>query len=213
MGKKNPTLIEETQGKAVVDAAIAHDVKHFVYTSVDRGGDEKSYDNPTNIPHFISKHNIEHHLVEDAGSKMTWTILRPVAFMDNLQPGFAGKIFPTAWKTLTRPLQVVAARDIGIAGATALLEPEKYRNRGISLAGDELSYEQATEVFREKTGQEMPTTFWIVVTLLFYFVADVRLMFEWFESDGYGVDIQRLRKEFPGLLTFGDFIKEQESLN
>ena len=209
MKEKNPTLVEETQGKAVVDAALAHDVKHFVYTSVDRGGDAKSYDNPTNIPHFISKHNIEHHLVDNAGSRMTWTILRPVAFMDNLQPGFAGKIFPTAWKTLTRPLQLIAAKDIGVAGAQALLEPEKYKGRGIGLAGDELSFEQGRGVFMEKTGQEMPTTFWFLIKLLFWFVPDVRLMFEWFESDGYNLDIKKLRKEFPGLLTFGDFIREQ----
>jgi uncharacterized protein YbjT (DUF2867 family) len=193
----------------VVDAALAHDVKHFVYTSVDRGGDAKSYDNPTNIPHFISKHNIEHHLVENAGSKMTWTILRPVAFMDNLQPGFAGKIFPTAWKTLTRPLQVIAARDIGIIGAKALVESEKFKNRGIGLAGDELTFEQARVAFQEKTGREMPTTFWVVIKLLFWFVTDVRLMFEWFETDGYGVDVKKFRTEFPELLTFGEFIKEQ----
>jgi uncharacterized protein YbjT (DUF2867 family) len=210
MGKKNPTLIEETQGKAVVDAALAHNVTHFVYTSVDRGGDAKSYDNSTNIPHFISKHNIEHHLVDrSAGTDMSWTILRPVAFMDNLQPGFAGKIFPTAWQGVTRPLQLIAVRDIGVAAAKAFEEPEKYKDRGVGLAGDELSSEQANEVFRKKTGTAMPTTFWIVVKLLFWFVQDVRLMFEWFESDGYGVDIAKTRREFPGLLTFGDFIKEQ----
>jgi hypothetical protein len=33
---------EETQGKALIDAAIANSVKHFVYASVDRGGLKKS---------------------------------------------------------------------------------------------------------------------------------------------------------------------------
>jgi hypothetical protein len=74
--------IEETQGKALVDGALAADVKFFVYSSVDRGGDDKSYENPTTVPHFTNKHNIEHHLVEKAGDKMQWTILRPVAFTD-----------------------------------------------------------------------------------------------------------------------------------
>jgi hypothetical protein len=73
---------EEAQGKALVDGALAADVKFFVYSSVDRGGDDKSYETPTEIPHFISKHNIEHHLVEKAGDKMKWTILRPVCFTD-----------------------------------------------------------------------------------------------------------------------------------
>jgi nucleoside-diphosphate-sugar epimerase len=210
MKAKNPTLVEEEQGKAVVDAALAHNVAHLVYTSVDRGGDAKSYETPTKVPHFISKHNIEHHLVDrSAGSDLSWTILRPVAFMDNLQPGFAGKIFPTAWKGVKRPLQLIAVRDIGVVGAKAFLEPEKYKNRGLGLAGDELNYAQANEVFCKKTGIDMSTTFWFLIKLLFWFVADVRLMFEWFDSDGYGVDIARLRKEIPELLDFGEFIKEQ----
>lgn len=74
---------EETRGKALVDEAVKGGVKMFVYTSVERGGDEKSFDNPTPIPHFISKYNIEKHLLEKAKeAKMDWCILRPVAFMD-----------------------------------------------------------------------------------------------------------------------------------
>jgi uncharacterized protein YbjT (DUF2867 family) len=82
MGNGQTVNTEEAQGKALVDAALANKVKFFIYSSVDRGGDQKSYDNPTPIPHFISKHRIEHHLRDNAGDKMQWTILRPVAFME-----------------------------------------------------------------------------------------------------------------------------------
>jgi uncharacterized protein YbjT (DUF2867 family) len=82
MGKGQTVQTEEAQGKALVDAALKNGVKHFVYTSVDRGGD-KSYDNPTYVPHFISKHNIEHHLVDSSkGTDMGWTVLRPTAFLE-----------------------------------------------------------------------------------------------------------------------------------
>jgi uncharacterized protein YbjT (DUF2867 family) len=81
-GKGNSGDAEEKQGKDLVDGAIANGVKMFVYSSVERGGETKSFDNPTPVPHFITKHNIEHHLVEKAEGKMDWTILRPVAFMD-----------------------------------------------------------------------------------------------------------------------------------
>ena len=73
---------EEAQGKALVDASIANGVEYFVYSSVERGGDEKSWENPTLIPHFVSKHRIELHLREAAEDKMMWTILRPTAFME-----------------------------------------------------------------------------------------------------------------------------------
>ena len=67
---------EIKQGKAMVDEAVKAGVKHFVYSSVERGGDEESWNNKTPIPHFESKYQIEHHLKEKAGS-MGWTILRP----------------------------------------------------------------------------------------------------------------------------------------
>ena len=47
--------LETKQGTALVDAAVENKVKHFVFTSVDRGGNAKSGDDPTYIPHFISK--------------------------------------------------------------------------------------------------------------------------------------------------------------
>lgn len=73
---------EITQGKAMVDGALDNRVKFFVYSSVDRGGEDKSYETKSNIPHFISKHDIEHHLVQQSKGKMEWTILRPCTFMD-----------------------------------------------------------------------------------------------------------------------------------
>ena len=83
IGKGATGQTEEAQGKGLVDGAVANGVKMFLYASVDRGGDEKSPDNPTNIPHFISKYNIEKHLVEKAkAAEMDWCILRPVAYMD-----------------------------------------------------------------------------------------------------------------------------------
>jgi uncharacterized protein YbjT (DUF2867 family) len=51
---------------------------------------------------------------------MTWTILRPTAFIDNVAPGFARKIFPTTWKAGLKPttkLQLISSKDIGFFGA------------------------------------------------------------------------------------------------
>ena len=53
--KKSSENIETRQGKKLIDAAVAHDVKHLVFSSVDRGGADQSEVNATDIPHFISK--------------------------------------------------------------------------------------------------------------------------------------------------------------
>ena len=54
-----PVTEEEEQAKPLITASAKHGVKHFVFSSVDRGGDERSWENPTDIPHFITKHNSE----------------------------------------------------------------------------------------------------------------------------------------------------------
>ena len=74
---------EIAQGKALIDESLKVGVKHFVYSSVDRGGDEVSWEVETPIPHFQSKYHLERYLRDQAsGTDMGWTILRPVAFMD-----------------------------------------------------------------------------------------------------------------------------------
>jgi len=111
MGKGASVESEEKQGKALVDGALANNVKCFVYSSVDRGG-SKSYETPTPIPHFISKHRIEHHLVEAAGDEMEWTILRPTAFMENLTPDFMGKGFATVRESQVRSSCIGPVLDV-----------------------------------------------------------------------------------------------------
>src|SRR6266545_1535071 len=72
---------EIKQGKNVADAAQAANVSHFVYASVGaahRGMGQK---------HFDSKWQIEQH-IQELG--LPYTILRPVAFMDNMNYQRAG---------------------------------------------------------------------------------------------------------------------------
>jgi uncharacterized protein YbjT (DUF2867 family) len=169
---------EEQYGKAMVDAAIANNVSHFVYTSVDRGGETKSPETPTNIPHFICKHNVEKYLESKAGTgNMTYTILRPVAFFDNFTNDFMGKAFMSTWKLSvsdTKPLQFIAASDIGWFAAQAFINPEDvtYKNKALSLAGDDLTFPQWRKVFKEHTGKEVPTTFSLVGRLILFMVGD-----------------------------------------
>ncbi|KAH7413180.1 hypothetical protein BKA64DRAFT_347280 [Cadophora sp. MPI-SDFR-AT-0126] len=201
---------EETRGKALVDAALANNVEHFVYTSVDRHGSD-SDSNVTDVPHFISKVNIEKHLIGKAkGSQMSWTILRPTAFMDNIIPGFAGKIFPTAWRVGLSPktkLQLVSTKDIGHFGAKALLSPEEFAGRGISLAGDDLTFEEANGVFLKNVGHEIPQTYGFIGWFLLWAIKDVNLMFKFFEDIGYNADIAALRQEHHGLLSLEAWLK------
>lgn len=73
MGKGVTLEGEVKQGKAMIDESNKAGVQHFVYSSVERGGDESSWDNPTSVPHFQTKHEIEHYLRDStANGKSPW---------------------------------------------------------------------------------------------------------------------------------------------
>ncbi|KAL8705093.1 MAG: hypothetical protein Q9201_001776 [Fulgogasparrea decipioides] len=206
---------EEKQGKALIDLAIHHGVKHFVYSSVERGG-EKSGQKATYVPHFRSKYNIEQYLFakSENGKKMSYTIVRPVAFMDGLQPGFMGKVFAT-WLKIglrpSKPLQYVAVSDIGFFAAQGFLQPEDpaYKNQAINLAGDELTFEQLNDVLQSKMGYPIPLTFEFLARFLKWMLKEINIMFRWFDEEGLAADISILKKLHPGLLSFGDWLEKE----
>ncbi|KAI0158135.1 NAD(P)-binding protein [Xylariaceae sp. FL1272] len=199
---------EVRQGKALVDAALKNNVKMFVYSSADRGG-AASYDKATDVPHFRTKYEIEHHLVDiSTKTDMAWTILRPVAFMGNFQSNFFGKVFGTLWSSslATKPLQLIAASDIGVFAAKAFMEPDAWRNRAISLAGDELTYGEATRIVKERTGEDIPVTYGFVGSFVKVISSEMRMMFRWFRTDGFGADVAELKKIHPDMKTFADWV-------
>ncbi|KAI1266132.1 nucleoside-diphosphate-sugar epimerase family protein [Xylariaceae sp. FL1019] len=224
-----PAAEEGAQAIALIDAAAANGVKRFVFSSVDRGGDEKSWDNPTDVPHFKSKHEIEHHLrrVCTSHPSMTYTILRPAAFMDNLNPtSYFGAVMAGLMSTMpsNTSLQMVSVHDIGVFAARALLSslpssltpspnttPEvqdQYTNRAVSLAGDDLTLLEARSIYRRVAKSQLPQAWSIFGYGLRWMVKDVGNMFTFFEREGYGVDIQKLRDEEPRLQSFETWLRE-----
>ncbi|KAK8107577.1 uncharacterized protein PG998_009590 [Apiospora kogelbergensis] len=184
-------------------------VEHVVFSSVDRGGDASSWENPTEIAHFKSKHEIEVRLrdlcssapsspAEDGKPQVKYTILRPVAFMDNLNPGSL-------------------VRDIGLFGAKALLQvgggsddDDEWSNRAIGLAGQELRFEEVRDIFRRVSGgkKEVPQAPWIVGKGVRWAIGEVGTMFRFFEEKGYGVDIKALRRREPVLQDLETWLRE-----
>ena len=206
---------ETKQGKDVVDQAIAHNVKVFVYSSVDRGEGGGTESKPTYVPHFISKHDIETHLRSRApDANMQYTILRPTAFMDSQTPNFMGKIMAT-WLKIglkpSKPLAYIATSDIGFFACQAFLHPDSpdYKSQAITLAGDELTFGQLNEVFEEKIGYPMPTTYEFLVRFIQWMMTDLKLMFKFFNEEGYAPDIPKLRRMHPGLKDFGTWLETE----
>jgi uncharacterized protein YbjT (DUF2867 family) len=194
-----PTEIK--QGVALIEAANREGVSHFVYSSV-VGADEQ-----TGIAHFESKGKIEEHL---RSSGLNYTIFRPVFFMENWQTMMGEPIeqgvIPLPLSPTTR-LQMVAVDDIGTFVALAFEHSGKWKGRTFSVAGDELSMQEIAlalsriltrevryvqtpwEEFERQGGQELA------------------VMYRWFESKGYHVDLDAVRRENPQTTTFNRWLE------
>jgi uncharacterized protein YbjT (DUF2867 family) len=207
---------EEKQGKDLTRASVEAGVSHIIFTSTDRGGQDKSEDHPTEVPHFASKHRIEQDIKAAAAvsnGQLTYTFLRPVAFFSNLTNNFIGRAFVSMWRLngLDRNLQMISTKDIGKVAAEAFLNAsdKRYRNKGISLAGDALTPNDAARIFKEETGQEIPSTYpwlaWIIRTV----VPDLRHMFAWFAGTGFGTDVQDVRARYPFMSDFRTWLREE----
>lgn len=142
---------------------------------------------------------------------MEWFILRPVAFFDNLTPSFFGKVFATCFKTALKgkPLQMVATSDIGYFAAEGFSHPESYAGQGLSLAGDELTFDQFAKIFEQKTGQSLPRTFQAVSSLIMALTKEMGYMFQWFHDEGFKAEIAELKKMHPKLKDFGTWLETE----
>ncbi|KAJ9605185.1 hypothetical protein H2200_010575 [Cladophialophora chaetospira] len=206
--------VEEQQGKSLIDAAAANGVSHFIYTSADRGGVQASDRSGTAVKHFHSKFNIEKHLKqvsEKAGGRMKWTIIRPVAFMENLTPDFLGRAFASMWQLngMDSKLQLVSSVDIGILAAHAFKDPDNYTGKAISFATDELTPQQANDIFKKVMGTDMPTTYsFLARTIKFLLYNQLGAMFDWFKSDGFGANPREYTDKFPEMQNFETWLKQ-----
>jgi len=207
----SPGKDEEEQAIPLIDASVTNGVQHFVFTSVDRGGPAKSESDPTYVPHFITKYNIEKHLKEKAATspqKMAWTILRPVAFFDNLTPNFQGTSFSRIMKQMepTR-INMVSTKDIGRVAAQAFLDPENNKFKAYTLAGETMDYAMMNKIFKEEVGRDMPMAPGTATTFFKFIVPDMGKMFQWFEEGNYSYDIGFAKEEHPDLQDFRTWLR------
>jgi len=181
---------EVRQGRALVDAAVAASVPHFVYSSVASANLE------TGIPHFDSKYEIEKYL---ATTDLPWTVVAPVYFMENLffpqnLDGLRGGAYAIPMPAGV-PLQQVAVADIGAFGAHVIERGDELIGRRIDIAGDELNATDTATALGGVLSREVGS-FEVPIQQIRSFSEDMALMYEWFVSTGYSVDIDELRSEF-----------------
>lgn len=189
---------EIAQGRTILDAALAAQVPHLVFSSV------ADADQHTGIPHFDSKAMVEAALAQ---SGLSYTIVGPSYFYDNMLGGLdaikAG-VFELPLPA-DAPLQQLSRRDLGRFVATVLNDPDPVRGARIDIASDEPTGRQMTAALAETLGRPVE-----LVTRDPALIAsdDMRAMFSFLASGGYTVDIAALHAQYPqiGWQSFTDWL-------
>ena len=197
---------ETEQGKALINAAQAAGVKHFVYSSVG-GADRKS-----GVPHFESKWKVEQHLNT---TDLTTTVLRPVFFMDNfnkfMRPQMQdGKLVLMLAMESNVKLQMISVDDIGAFAALAFENPQEYAGKSLEIAGDELTGPEIAAAFGRLLGQPVGFVQQPLEQVRQYSEENA-VMFQWFNEHGYQADLPAVRRLYPAVQTFEQYLQLNKS--
>jgi uncharacterized protein YbjT (DUF2867 family) len=194
---------EVAHGRALVDAARAAGIRHFVYTSV------ASANKNTGIPHFDSKWVIEQYL---ADSGLNWSVIRPVSFMNNWhwrRREFSDGRFVDPGPP-DQSHQWIAAADIAFFVGEAFDKPDAWLGRAADVAGDEMTLTEFAGLLTRVLDRPVQH---VQVAWADYEAANGRelaIMHRWFATDGYAVDIAALRGRYPDLITAEAFLRSME---
>lgn len=195
--------VETRRGIAVADAARATGVAHLVYSSVG-GADRQS-----GVPHFESKWRVEQHLLKIG---IPASVVRPAMFMEMLaKPSMRAVLLAlmSSYVPSEKPLQMIAAADIGKWVANAFAHPEIYIGKAEEIAGDELTRAEIVAVFRRQ-GLSAGLPLSLPKFALNFLPEDIRRMFDWFGKSGYAADISELRSRQPDLLTLNGWLSRAD---
>ena len=147
-GDNNPQTVDDAGNRHLIDAAKAAGVKNFIFVSVQGA----SPDSP--LEFFRIKYRTEEYL---RASGMSFTILRPGAFMD-LWAQLIGRPRLEQDKTTifgrgNNPINFVAVEDVARFVCTVLEDPRAH-NRVIEVGGPEnLTMNQVAEIFERTSGR------------------------------------------------------------
>jgi uncharacterized protein YbjT (DUF2867 family) len=193
---------EIRQGKRAADVAKDAGVQHFVYSSV--GAAHRGMGQA----HFESKWQIEQYV---QSLDIPYTIVRPVAFMDNYnwsRPAITNGKFPSWGLRPDKGLQLVAADDIGLFVAHVFAHPEQYLGKTIEFAGQELTEHEIAATFESVIGRPVKVT---PRERQAGAAPDPEqtAMFNFFNGQGYDADIAALRKTLPQLQTLEQYLRRR----
>jgi uncharacterized protein YbjT (DUF2867 family) len=122
------------------------------------------------------------------------------------RPGILNGTYVGRGLRAEKGVQNIAVEDVAAFAALAFANPKEYVGKTIELSGDELTESQIAKTFAKVIGRPVglvkPTP-----GAGRRSEEEMRAMFDFFNADGYGADIEALRKLHPGLLTLEQYLR------
>jgi len=208
---------ERRHGFALIEAARAAGINHFVHTSVCEAGRHEQFPR-WESGYWWQKYWTDKWDVEQAARKAgfpRWTVLKPAFMMDNFARPKSNFMFPhlrqgeivTALLPGTR-MQLIAADDVGAYAAAAFLDPVRFDHQDIDLAAEALTMDEVAATLNRVLGKlvyarSVSADDAIAAGL---FPGWVRSQ-EWTNEVGYRADIAALARYEVPLTSFVDWIQ------
>lgn len=176
-------------GKNIADVAVEAGVDHFVFSG------SGYQDRDLGVAALEPAGEIEAYI---RSLEVPATFLRPVWFMHNLEPAFedirAGTLALPIAEDVT--LQMVDVDDVGRAIARVLVDPEAFVGDGIDLAGDEHTPGEMARILSEVTGTDVQPVTVPIEDARAQMGDAMAELFQWFNDEGYSVDIRNVERRF-----------------
>lgn len=96
-----------------------------------------------------------------------------------------------------KKMQVTVTKDIGRWAAEGLVRPDTtgVRNQALSIASEELSFNDIDDMFKEHTGKGVPVTNGLMTRAMIFLIKDLRTMFGFIGERPYGADLNWLQSK------------------
>jgi len=191
---------EVAEGDNVIAAAKRAGIKQLVFSS---GAAAEPVKGIAGSP----KMQVEEHLV---ASKVPYTVLRPVAFMENydgqqqrtLDKGIAESRGPD------RILAFISIRDIGFFVGEAFDHPDEWLNRADNIAGDRMTVQEYVDTFSRVMGADIAYNRMPLDEYLEIYPKPLRPLFAWYDEVGYDADVAALRAQYSHLITLEKYLTD-----
>ena len=190
---------EVAEGSNVINAAKAAGIKHLVYSS-------GAAAEPGVGVEGSAKEQVEQAIIS---SGIPYTVLRPVAFMENFyrQQKRTAKMGIIDSRNLDRELYFIAIRDIGFLVGEAFDHPDEWIGKAVNIAGDSMSVEAYVDTFSRVMDREVIYTQLPLEQYLQTMPQPLRPLFQWYEEVGYTADVAGLRERYPNLMRLEQYLR------